>query len=133
VKDVAVAATQYLGRKSSRRGFFRFVGASSLGVGLSLTGSQVSLGEVLTCSGCGGGPCNPCFSPHPQCGNIGEACKTCADGGGCKNNCTTTGEWFCCNADCLHRCSECSCPSGCCHCFKKTFWGCDKGVQCPCP
>ena len=56
--------------------------------------------------------------------DIGFSCKTCVQGGGCPEGCTTTGEWFCCltsgRVGCRFRCSECECAgcgSGSCHCF----------------
>ena len=61
--DVAGKAAHVLARRSSRRQFVKFMGAGSLGVGLWLTRTDVSLGAVSGCVGCGGGPCNPCFSP----------------------------------------------------------------------
>ncbi len=123
-----------LARKSSRRQFFKFMSASSLGTGLALTGSDASLATVLACAGCGGGPCNPCFSPHPPCSVRGKVCRGCAQGGGCPSGCSTTGEWFCCTGllACEQRCSECSCPLGCCHCFTTTNVSCIAGVPCLC-
>src|SRR5213076_656734 len=109
--DVAGKASQALARRSSRRQFFKLLGAGSLGVGLFLTRSDVSLGAVSGCVGCGGGPCNPCYSPAPLCDNIGSPtaypCKTCAEGGGCPTGCQTSGEWFCClpASQCRMRCS----------------------------
>ena len=61
--DIAPHAARKLARRSSRRQFFKFLGAGSLGAGLFLTRTDVSLGAVSGCVGCGGGPCNPCFSP----------------------------------------------------------------------
>ena len=112
------AASRALARKSSRRQFFKFLGAGSLGAGLFLTGTDVTLGSITpNCAGCGGGPCNPsCFSPDPVCSTL--PCKPCQQGGGCPVGCTTSGEWFCCRTNgCRQRCSECTCPSECCHCF----------------
>jgi hypothetical protein len=120
----AIART--LARRSSRRQFFKFMGASSLGVGLFLGKADVALGSLSGCVGCGGGPCNPCFSPVGRCDTVtGGAylCKSCAVGGGCPPGCQTSGEWFCCTpaTQCRLRCSECNCPAGCqnpsCHCF----------------
>ena len=116
-----------LARRSSRRNFFTFMGATSLGAGLFLSGTDVSLGSVSGCIGCGGGPCSPCVSlPGVQpCNNIAGdfPCKTCQEGGGCPTGCATSGEWFCCpnGFSCRRRCSECNCPPGCantsCYCF----------------
>jgi hypothetical protein len=116
---VVDAAARALARRSSRRQFFKFLSAGSLGAGLFLTGTDVTLGSMGGCSGCGGGPCNNCFSPHPVCTNPNYLCKPCHLAGGCPVGCTTTGEWFCCRTgtQCRQRCSECSCPTGCCHCF----------------
>lgn len=122
-----------MGRRSSRRQFFKFLGASSLGTGLALTRSGISLGAVTACAGCGGGPCNPCFSPHVRCGQIGRTCRDGCNGGGCPSSCSTTGEWYCCNSSkCRVRCSECSCPNGCCHCFTPLKSTCPGGGPCPC-
>jgi hypothetical protein len=146
--DPAAKAAQLLARRSSRRQFFKFLGAGSLGAGLWLTRTDVSLGAVSGCVGCGGGPCNPCFSPAPLCdslGPLGFPCKTCAEGGGCPTGCQTSGEWFCCISPentCRMRCSECNCPPGCgnpsCHCFTQLSVPChprlSSGDQpCPCP
>ena len=125
--NLSVIAAQKLARRSSRRQFFKFIGAGSLGAGLFLTGTDVSLGATTGCVGCGGGPCNPCGSPAPPCANIGQSCKPCVQGGGCPDGCLTGGEWFCClnsgsRAGCRFRCSECTCPPNCqtgqnCYCF----------------
>jgi hypothetical protein len=145
--DPAAKAAQLLARRSSRRQFFKFLGASSLGAGLWLTRTDVSLGAVSGCVGCGGGPCNPCYSPAPLCDNLSPnayTCKTCEEGGGCPNGCQTSGEWFCCltGTPCRMRCSECNCPPGCgnpsCHCFTRLSVPCaprlSSGDQpCPCP
>jgi hypothetical protein len=125
-----------LARKSSRRHFLKFATASSLGTGLFLTRTGISLGTITSCVGCAGGPCPDCASPAPTCDSIGRSCPQptgCPSaGGGCPSGCTTTGEWFCCKNSCTVRCSECSCTEGCCHCFT-TIWGqsCGGG-QCPC-
>jgi hypothetical protein len=144
--DAAAKAAQMLARRSSRRQFFKFLGAGSLGAGLWLTRTGVSLGSVSGCVGCGGGPCNPCFSPATLCDNLGDQykCKTCQQGGGCPAGCATSGEWFCClsGTGCRQRCSECNCPPGCqnasCHCFTTLSIPCvprvNSGDQpCPCP
>ena len=55
--DLAAVA-QKLARRSSRRQFFKLLGAGSLGTGLFLTGTDVSLGAVTGCVSCGGGPCS---------------------------------------------------------------------------
>jgi hypothetical protein len=126
--DISTKIAESFARRSSRRQFFKFLGAGSLGAGLFLTGTDVSLGALSGCVGCGGGPCNPCGSPAPRCNllNPPRACRTCQEGGGCPAGCTTGGEWFCClssgsRAGCRFRCSECSCPPDCqtgaCHCF----------------
>jgi hypothetical protein len=144
--DPAAKAAQLLARKSSRRQFFKFLGAGSLGAGLWLTRTGVSLGSITGCVGCGGGPCNPCFSPAPLCDDIAGnyPCKKCEDGGGCPAGCATSGEWFCCLSGtvCRQRCSECNCPPGCsnasCHCFTQLSIPCTPRVNsgdqpCPCP
>jgi hypothetical protein len=150
--DIASHAARKLARRSSRRQFFKLLGAGSLGTGLFLTGTDVSLGAVSGCVGCGGGPCNPCFSPVGECSDVTGGqynCKSCAEAGGCPTGCSTGGEWFCCltggaRAGCRFRCSECNCPSGCanpsCHCFTNLSTVCSphpvKGtgdVQCECP
>ena len=82
--DLANLAARSLARRSSRRQFFKFLGAGTLGTGLFLTRTGVSLGAVTSCVGCGGGPCNPCFSPAQICENLGFPCKTCQEGGGCR-------------------------------------------------
>lgn len=144
--DLTGMAAQALARKSSRRQFFKFLGAGSLGAGLFLTRTDVSLGAVSGCVGCGGGPCNPCFSPVQRCDIVNPAfpCKTCQQGGGCPVGCSTGGEWFCCQTGtvCRMRCSECNCPSGCgnpsCHCFTILSTPCTPRLHsgdqpCPCP
>ena len=97
--DLTGKAAHALARRSSRRQFFKFLGAGSLGAGLWLTRTDVSLGAVSGCVGCGGGPCNPCFSPAGVCDEVTGGqypCKTCQAGGGCPEGCNTGGEWFCC-------------------------------------
>jgi hypothetical protein len=118
--DISAKVAESLARRSSRRQFFKFLGAGSLGVGLLLSRTEASLGSITQCVGCGGGPCNPCGSPFQQC-NI-RPCKPCAQGGGCPEGCVTSGEWFCCltsgtRVGCRFRCSECNCPEQCCRCF----------------
>jgi hypothetical protein len=126
--DIATHAARKLARRSSRRQFFKLLGAGSLGAGLFLTRTDVSLGAITGCVGCGGGPCNPCGSPAPPCPSLNPPwqCKSCAEGAGCPVGCHTGGEWFCCltggsRAGCRFRCSECNCPAGCqnpsCYCF----------------
>jgi hypothetical protein len=145
--DVTGKTAQALARRSSRRQFFKFLSAGSLGAGLWLTRTDVSLGAVSGCVGCGGGPCNPCYSPATTCENVGYACKTCLQGGGCPDGCQTGGEWFCClnsgqRQGCRFRCSECNCPAGCqnpsCHCFTNLSIPCTPRLHsgdqpCPCP
>src|SRR5213083_2287229 len=117
--DLTNATAQRLARRSSRRQFFKFLGAGSLGAGLFLTRTGVSLGSVTGCVGCGGGPCNPCVGIGPFCDNLTPPfpCKTCQEAGGCPPGCGTGGEWFCCQTSgrigCRIRCSECNCPTGC--------------------
>src|SRR5262245_7801167 len=132
-----------LAQRSSRRQFFKLLGAGSLGTGLFLTGTGVSLGAATFCVGCGGGPCNPCVGIGPICDNASFPCKTCAQGGGCGTGCQTSGEWFCCQpSGCRIRCSECNCPPGCdnlaCHCFVQLPMPCNPRVHsgdrpCTCP
>jgi hypothetical protein len=146
--DLAGKAAHALARKSSRRQFFKFLAAGSLGTGLFLTRTDVSIGALTGCVGCGGGPCNPCFSPATTCENVpgNFVCKSCQSGGGCPEGCNTGGEWFCCQTSerpgCRIRCSECNCPAGCgnpsCHCFTQLAIPCNptrhSGDQpCPCP
>lgn len=142
--DLAGKTAHALARKSSRRQFFKFLAAGSLGAGLFLTRTDVSLGSVLFCVGCGGGPCNPCGSPVGPCDDIGYPCKSCQKGGGCPTGCTTSGEWFCCltGTVCRQRCSECNCPGGCdtaaCACFTRLNIPCTPRLHsgdqpCPCP
>src|SRR6266508_295453 len=120
VVDVSSTAALVLARRSSRRQFFKFLSAGALGAGLWLTRTDVSLGAVSGCAGCGGGPCNL--------------------GGGCPDECTTFGEWFCCRTGtvCRQRCSECTCPNGCCHCFTNINIPCTPTLHsgdqpCACP
>jgi hypothetical protein len=120
--DISSKVAESLARRSSRRQFFKFLGAGSLGVGLMLSRTEATLGAITACVGCGGGPCNPCGSPFVQCSTL--PCRPCQQGGGCPETCATTGEWFCCltsgsRTGCRFRCSECSCPGpqGCCRCF----------------
>jgi hypothetical protein len=124
--DLTGKAAQALARKSSRRQFFKFMAAGSLGTGLFLTRTGISAASIAGCVGCGGGPCNDCWSPAPVCDQLSPTaylCKTCLQGGGCPTGCSTSGEWFCCvtGTVCRQRCSECNCPGGCnnaaCHCF----------------
>jgi hypothetical protein len=125
--DLTSAAARRLAGKSSRRQFFKFLGVSSLGTGLFLTRTGVSLGAVAGCVGCGGGPCNPCVGVGPICTSAGFPCKTCQQGAGCPEGCLTSGEWFCClttgRVGCRFRCSECNCGPNhdctdmSCHCF----------------
>jgi hypothetical protein len=146
--DVVGTASRGLARRSSRRQFFKLLGGTSLGAGLFLTRTGVSLGAVSGCVGCGGGPCNPCYSPVGLCDDLNPSypCKTCQKGGGCPAGCSTSGEWFCCQTSgrpgCRLRCSECNCPTGCanpaCHCFVQLAIPCaptkHSGDQpCPCP
>jgi hypothetical protein len=146
--DLTGAAARSLAKRSSRRQFFKWLGAGSLGTGLFLTRTGVSLGAISGCVGCGGGPCNPCFSPAVVCEQVpgNFVCKSCAQGGGCPDGCNTGGEWFCCQTsgrvNCRIRCSECNCPAGCanpsCHCFTQLAIPCaprlHSGDQpCPCP
>jgi hypothetical protein len=148
--DIASHAARKLARRSSRRQFFKLLGAGSLGAGLFLTRTDVSLGAITGCVGCGGGPCNPCFSPVGECSDVTGGqynCKSCAEAGGCPTGCSTGGEWFCCltggaRAGCRFRCSECNCPSGCqnpsCYCFTNLPMPCQprkhSGDQpCTCP
>ena len=65
--DLTGKAAQALARRSSRRQFVKFLAAGSLGTGLFLTRTGVSLGAITGCVGCGGGPCNDCWSPAPLC------------------------------------------------------------------
>ena len=146
--DITTHAARMLARRSSRRQFFKFLGAGALGTGLLLTRTDVALGAVTGCIGCGGGPCNPCFSPATDCANVGYPCKTCVQGGGCPDGCMTSGEWFCCltsgpRAGCRFRCSECNCPAGSCsnpscHCFTDLSIPCTPRLHsgdqpCTCP
>ena len=128
------AVARKLAQRSSRRQFFKLLGAGSLGTGLFLTGTDVSLGAISGCVGCGGGPCNPCVGIGPICTDAGFACKT-------------SGEWFCCQSGgtrpgCRIRCSECNCPPGCanlsCHCFVQLPMPCNPRLHsgdqpCTCP
>jgi hypothetical protein len=119
VVEISGTAALVLARRSSRRQFFKLLSAGALGTGLWLTRTDVSLGAASGCAGCGGGPCNPCYSACPICDNLSYLCRPCHLAGGCPDECTTFGEWFCCRRGtvCLQRCSECTCPNGCCHCF----------------
>jgi hypothetical protein len=147
--DLTGKTAQALARPSSRRQFFKFLGAGSLGAGLWLTRADVSLGAMTGCVGCGGGPCNPCYSPAGVCDQVSGGkypCKSCQAGGGCPDGCNTGGEWFCCltsgRTGCRFRCSECNCPAGCsnpsCHCFTNLPIPCTPRLHsgdepCPCP
>jgi len=147
--DISGKTAQVLARRSSRRQFFKFLTAGSLGAGLWLTRTDVTLGAVSGCVGCGGGPCNPCYSPAGVCDQVTGGqypCKSCAEGGGCPAGCNTGGEWFCCltsgRTGCRFRCSECNCPAGCsnpsCHCFTNLPIPCTPRLHsgdqpCPCP
>jgi hypothetical protein len=145
--DLTGKTANALARRSSRRQFFKFLTAGSLGASLWLTGTDVSLGAVTGCVGCGGGPCNPCYSPAIRCNDlpVPKLCKTCEQGGGCPEGCSTGGEWFCCvtgSPACRMRCSECNCPAGCsspsCHCFTRLNIPCTPRLHsgdepCACP
>ena len=54
--DLTGAVARKLAQRSSRRQFFKLIGAGSLGTGLFLTGTNVSYGALTGCVGCGGGP-----------------------------------------------------------------------------
>ena len=148
--DLTSAAASKLAGKSSRRQLFKFLGVGSLGAGLFLTGTKVSLGAIQGCVGCGGGPCNPCGSPAGVCDSVTGGqypCKTCLQGAGCPEGCSTGGEWFCClttgRVGCRFRCSECNCPAGSCanpscHCFTDMAVPCTPRLHsgdqpCTCP
>src|SRR4029453_15724120 len=81
---------------------------------------DVSLGAITGCVGCGGGPCNPCFSPAGRCNDVTGGqyqCKSCAVGGGCPDGCNTGGGWFWClsgggRAGSRFRSSGCTSPPG---------------------
>ena len=96
--DISRKIAESLARRSSRRQFFKLLGAGSLGAGLFLTGTDVSLGAITGCVGCGGGPCNPCGSPArvASSSNPPLPVQDLPVGGGCPDGCTTGGEWFCC-------------------------------------
>ena len=148
--DLTSAAARKLAGKSSRRQLFKFLGVGSLGAGLFLTGTKISLGAISGCVGCGGGPCNPCGSPAGVCDQVTGGqylCKTCVQGAGCPDGCQTSGEWFCClttgRVGCRFRCSECNCPAGSCanpscHCFTDMAVPCTPRLHsgdqpCTCP
>src|SRR5262245_62001220 len=149
--DLTSAAARRLANRSSRRQFFKWLGAGSLGAGLFLTRTGVSLGAVTQCVGCGGGPCTPAGSPVGPCATVTGGqypCKTCVQGGGCPEGCMTSGEWFCCltsgpRTGCRFRCSECNCPAGSCNnpacrCFTNLAIPCTPRLHsgdqpCPCP
>ena len=115
VVDLAGKTAQALARRSSRRQFFKFLGAGSLGAGLWLTRTDVSLGAIAGCVGCGGGPCNPCYSPASLCDQVSRRRSTrarrCPQGGGCPEGCTTSGEWFCCLTSGRRRSAASAAPS----------------------
>ena len=125
-----------LALRSSRRQFFKFMTATSLGTGLYLSRTGVAAGSLSGCIGCGGGPCSPCVTccgAVPCAQLVGFPCKTCQQGGGCPEGCQTSGEWFCCSTrpgqgQCRRRCSECNCPPGCqnasCYCFTELGMSC---------
>jgi hypothetical protein len=48
--DISTKIAESLARRSSRRQFFKFLGAGSLGAGLFLTGTEVSLGALTCCA-----------------------------------------------------------------------------------
>ena len=54
--DIVSQAAQKLARRSSRRQFFKFLGAGSLGAGLFLTGTDVSLGATTVASAAAAAP-----------------------------------------------------------------------------
>lgn len=126
-----------LARKSSRRQFFRFMGSTTVGAGLVLTQSGVSVAQTIPCDFCPSTipatPCYPCYSDNPSCGSMGVPCPPCGQGGGCGPQCTVGGEWYCCSEGrCMWRCSECICtqPAGssfCCFCFRKLPVKCEPG------
>jgi hypothetical protein len=129
--DVVSHVTKALAGRSSRRQLIKFIGASSLGTGLALTGTGVSIADAQSCCavGCGGGPCPTCASPAPPCGT---GCGTCFDGCPCGSTCTN--EWFCCDAsNCQVRCSEC-CVNGlaCSNLNIRTGTHCGGGAGCAC-
>lgn len=131
--DMASKLAAIFARRSSRRELFKFLGGSALGIGLGLTGTEVSAATLLSCSGCGGGPCNPCYAGNPT--DCNDTSHPCADGcyGGCPSGCTAH-EWWCCGpTGCKIRCSECDCSvfGFCCYCFIPTISRCG-ATMCPC-
>lgn len=115
MSNVVVEISEHLGRRSSRRQFFKFMTAASLGTGLFPARSGVALGHHTPCVGCGG-EC-PCSSRAPDCSEVGSVCYSACGGGGCPSGCNTEGEWWCCQGGCWLRCSECKCSGHCCRCF----------------
>ena len=97
--DLAGKTAQALARRSSRRQFFRFIGGRVARHGPVSDEDRRLTGCDSGCVGCGGGPCNDCFSPVGACDDVTGGvytCKTCVQGGGCPEGCSTGGEWFCC-------------------------------------
>jgi hypothetical protein len=129
--DPTRSIVSVLAARSSRRHFVKFLSASSLGVGLWLTGSGVPIADAAVgCAwGCGGGPCPTC-SGAPPCSQVG--CGICFDG--CPCNSTCTNEWFCCDAsNCQVRCSECCVSGSACSVLNiRTGNFCAGGTNCPC-
>lgn len=121
VDKVTLRLSGKLATKSSRRGFFRFAGASAVGLGLGLHG--VSLTSASCSPPCDGpSDCNPnCTSPYPACLN----CQAFACPVGYTQN-----SWSCCIDCCKWLCAECCSGSSYCHCFIRGTIACG-GCQCP--
>ena len=147
--DLAGKAAHALARRSSRRQFFKFMAAGSLGTGLFLTrtGRLRRIGVGPAASAAAEAPATPAGRRRPlrpaEPDGVSlqdllrrvEAARSAA---------RTSGEWFCCQTGtvCRQRCSECNCPSGCnnsaCHCFTMLNIPCTPRLHsdddpCPCP
>ena len=71
--DISTKIAESLARRSSRRQFFKFLGAGSLGAGLFLTGTDVSLGAITAASAAAAGRAIRAARLHRPATNIGRA------------------------------------------------------------
>ena len=82
--DIVSQAAQTLARRSSRRQFFKFLGAGSLGAGLMFSPAPMSRSaRSPAASAAAAGPAIRAARLSPPCANIGQPCKPCQQGGGC--------------------------------------------------
>ena len=138
--DIAAHAARKLARRSSRRQFFKLLGAGSLGAGLFLTRHRRLARRGHRLRRLRRRAVQPLLlAGRPAATTVTGGqyhVQELRSGGGCPDGCNTGGEWFCCltsgaRAGCRFRCSECNCPAGCanpsCHCFTNLPMPCSRG------